>query len=398
MSLHDALELSDDPERQLTASYCELKDAFAVLRQAGAWEYAARLRDAVEYARYEEEAPLRKKQRQEEEAKAKKAAEQEAKAKAEEEAKTKAEEEERATSGALWETRDWRQVYEILEKAAPKPTAAQAEALTYYINASHDKDKGSKIINPYLRWHLDKSAISAQDEAHIEALCDYVNKAKLPMGSWVARMLHDDFARDVRMRLKKGMIYEDKGFTSTSARSRGLYKGYSDNLHLTIELPKGAPAVLIHQFAPEGSAEYHQHEVLIADNARFFVVDKGADGFSFHLRYLMPGDPTTGEVYKRGETPEDDLDENLLRWVPTMRQWVKDHRGTKQAWEKQDEEKLDNMSDKEIVEAVKNAGVGWDNLGERGTAAWEYIHGAEDPSPFAHDADCDEADDDDRCT
>lgn len=137
----------------------------------------------------------------------------------------------------------------------------EKRAALYYSNM------GDRILNTSLRsGSIDSDEPAVREMA--KNLDAAIEKHSMPQDTVVARTVAGPWAAQFAKSLKKGSVFSDKGYTSTSSHRRLRYPnpGPADEIaNITIKVPKGAKA------APIPTAWPDEGEFLLPRNSRFRV-------------------------------------------------------------------------------------------------------------------------------
>ncbi len=169
---------------------------------------------------------------------------------------------------------DWREIYalENLQNETEYPSGKQQKAFRTYAY------QGDQDINNYLRHGAEptrKFASSEKVREAVDIMDDLISRSSTPQGYHAWRVVNNSqLANAIRDGTARGMVLEDKGFTSTSLLRHVPHSLATrmpenpDRLYLRVTVPKGSKAVLLGEKLSRYSGEA---ELLIHRGARFVV-------------------------------------------------------------------------------------------------------------------------------
>lgn len=150
-----------------------------------------------------------------------------------------------------------KKVSENLSKwKGPTPTATQKSAISHYTGSGYGSMNGA------LRGG---SPLSGQSKE----LQDYLMTCSFPEDGVVYRGIKGEYAKHIKSALVKGSIFQDKGFSSTSAKSDMGFNSEGTEMRMKIHVKKGAKGAAVHHISSHGMGEA---EAIFAAGTRFRVL------------------------------------------------------------------------------------------------------------------------------
>lgn len=145
---------------------------------------------------------------------------------------------------------------EELNAAAPKPTSAEENAISYYTGSGYGE------LNNNLRHQ------PGFTNPKVKALDDYLDKSTIPQDVTLYRNVSGDYAKILKSILFKGGKFVDRGFISTSTSPNlGLGGSGGNAIKFKINVKAGSKGASVHH----ASSHKSEYEVLLPRGSVFHV-------------------------------------------------------------------------------------------------------------------------------